>query len=153
MSPSRRLALLLPLLLLGCSGSDPVLSIEETNFASSLGVDLAASTKTASGVYYRDIVVGPGAVVAAGQQLTVHYSGWLPNGTLFDSNVAGQTPFPFQLGTGAVIQGWDLGVPGMHVGGQRQLIIPPALGYGVNDYGPIPGNSILVFRVEIVSAQ
>ena len=149
----RRLALLLPLALLACSGSDEVLTIEQTNFASSLGVDLAASTKTASGLYYRDVVVGSGAVVAAGQQLTVHYTGWLANGTQFDSNGPADTPYPFQLGTGAVIQGWDLGVPGMRVGGRRQLIIPPALAYGANGYGPIPGNAILVFMVEVVSAH
>jgi FKBP-type peptidyl-prolyl cis-trans isomerase FkpA len=149
----RCVALLLPLALLACSGSDEVLTIEETNFAASLGVDLAASTKTPSGVYYRDLVVGAGAVVAAGQQLTVHYTGWLANGTQFDSNVAGQVPFSFQLGTGGVIQGWDLGIPGMRVGGVRQLIIPPALGYGAAGNGDIPGNAILVFRVEVLTAQ
>jgi len=149
----RRLALLLPLTLAGCSGTNSTASIEATSFAPALGVDLAASTKTAAGLYYRDLVVGSGAVVSTGQQISVHYSGWLANGTQFDSNGAGQTPYSFHLGTGAVIQGWDLGVPGMNVGGRRQLIIPPGLGYGANDYGPIPGNSILVFSVEVVSAQ
>jgi len=149
----RRLALLLPLALFACSGDDPVLTIEETNFAASLGVDLANSTKLASGMYYRDLSVGLGSVVSAGQQLQVHYTGWLANGSQFDSNVAGQVPFSFHLGAGGVIQGWDLGIPGMRVGGRRQLIIPSALGYGAAGNGSIPGNAILVFNVEVLTAQ
>lgn len=149
----RRLALLLPFVVLGCSGPDAAVSIEETSFAASLGVDLAASTKLPSGMYYRDLVVGSGAVVSVGQQLGMHYTGWLANGTQFDSNVAGQNPLSFHLGAGEVIQGWDLGIPGMHVGGRRQLIIPASLGYGASGSGPIPGNAVLVFSVEVVSAQ
>jgi len=138
---------------IACSGPEPAPSIEETSFAPSLGVDLAASTKTTGGLYYRDLSVGFGAVVTSGQQVQVHYTGWLANGSQFDSNVAGQTPYSFHLGAGEVIQGWDLGVPGMRVGGQRQLIIPPALGYGAAGSDPIPGNAILVFKVEVVLAQ
>lgn len=127
-------------------------TIEETVFASSLGVNLAASTKTAKGDYYRDIVVGTGPVVVTGQMVSIIYTGWLSNGTKFDSNVGG-TPLTFQLGAGQVIEGFDDALAGVRVGGQRQLIIPPNLGFGLYDFGQIPGNSVLVFNVEVVSAQ
>jgi peptidylprolyl isomerase len=126
--------------------------IEETTFAASLGVNLAASTKTANGTYYRDLVVGTGATVASGQTVTVRYTGWLPNGTQFDSNTTKPDPLVFKLGSGQVIAGFDDGLVGAKVGSQRQLIIPPSLGYGPYDYGPIPGNSVLVFKVEVISA-
>jgi FKBP-type peptidyl-prolyl cis-trans isomerase len=148
---------LLSVLPLAACGSDavtaPPATIETATFAPALGVNLSASTKTTSGVYYRDIVTGTGAAVAPGQTVTVHYTGWLVNGTQFDTNGPTDAPFPFILGTGNVIAGWHLGIPGMRVGGQRQLIIPPSLGYGAQDYGSIPGNSILVFNVTIVSAK
>ncbi|HEX2722504.1 MAG TPA: FKBP-type peptidyl-prolyl cis-trans isomerase [Gemmatimonadaceae bacterium] len=130
---------------------EPVsVSIEKTTFASSLGVNLAASTRTANGVYYRDITVGSGPVVANGQQITVRYTGWLSNGTQFDSNTT--TGFPFVLGIGRVIAGWDEGLQGIRVGGKRQLIIPPSMGYGSSGNGPIPGNAVIVFNVEVVSS-
>jgi len=148
------LALTLALTLaLGCSDSNQPVSIEDASFAAALGVDLAASTKSTGGLYYRDLQVGSGAVVSNGQLVQVHYTGWLTNGTQFDSNQAPQAPYAFHPGAGEVIQGWDFGVLGMHVGGRRQLIIPPALAYGVAGSGPIPGNAILVFTVEVVSAQ
>jgi peptidylprolyl isomerase len=77
------------------------------------------------------------------------YTGWLANGTQFDSNQT--SGFRFSLGAGEVIRGWDLGVPGMKTGGTRQLIIPPALGYGASGTGPIPGNAVLIFNVTMVS--
>ncbi len=125
--------------------------IEETTFASSLGVDLAASTKTANGTYYRDLVVGTGAAVASGQTISVRYTGWLANGTQFDSNTTKADPLTFKVGSGQVIAGFDDGLVGAKVGSQRQLIIPPSLGYGPYDYGPIPGNSVIVFKVEVIS--
>ena len=85
--------------------------------------------------------------------MSVHYTGWLADGTQFDTNGPTDPAFSFVLGTGNVIAGWHLGVPGMRVGGQRQLIIPPSLGYGAEANGKIPGNSILVFNVTIVSAK
>lgn len=126
--------------------------IEQTTFAASLEVNLAASTRTTNGAYYRDITVGTGAVVAEGQQITVLYSGWLANGLLFDSNTSPVTPYQFLLGSGRVIAGWDEAIPGMRIGGRRQLIIPASLGYGPGGYGPIPGNAVMVFTVEVVSA-
>ena len=138
----------------GCSDKSPTaVSIEQTTFAPSLGVDLAASTKLPSGLYYRDITAGTGTTLAAGQTVGMRYTGSFANGDVFDSNPAPKPVFSFQLGAGQVIKGWDQGLPGMKVGGRRQLIIPPELAYGPNDYGPIPGNSVLVFTVDALSAQ
>ena len=148
----RRLVPLLAFLLAACAGVDAAPTIEGTTFADSLGVNLAASTKTVDGMYYRDLTAGSGAVVAAGQTLTVDYTGWLTNGTQFDTS-AGRGPFSFKLGAAQVIPGWDEGLAGVHVGSTRQLIIPPALAYGPYQNGPIPPNSILVFTVQVNSAQ
>lgn len=151
----RRFLALLPLLLVAvasCSDSAPfVPNIDTTNFAPSLNVNLAASTKTASGLYYRDITVGAGALVpvASGASVTTTYAGYLRNGTEFDS---GNLP-AFTTGTGAVIDGYDEGVRGMRVGGQRQLIIPPSLGYGSRASGSIPANSILIFVITLTATN
>jgi FKBP-type peptidyl-prolyl cis-trans isomerase len=104
--------------------------IEQTTFAPSLGVNLAQSTKLPSGLYYRDITLGTGATVAMGQTVGMRYAGAFVGGDVFDSNPAPKAIFSFRLGAGQVIQGWDLGLPGMKVGGRRQLIIPPELAYG-----------------------
>ncbi len=152
-APVRRAAWLAPLALLVACSSATAPDITTTTFAASLGVDLAAMTRTNSGLYYRDVTVGTGALVAAGQQVAVHYIGNLPNGNTFDVNDINDTPFAFVLGAGQVIPGFDEGVAGMHVGGRRQIIIPPNLGYGSQAAQGIPGNSILVFTVDVVSAQ
>jgi FKBP-type peptidyl-prolyl cis-trans isomerase len=127
--------------------------IEQTVFAPSLGVDLAQSTKLPSGVYYRDLITGTGTTLAAGQTVGMRYAGYFVNGPEFDSNPAPEPVFSFRLGAGTVIRGWDVGLVGMKVGARRQLIIPPEMGYGPNDYHAIPGNSVLVFTVDAVSAQ
>ncbi len=108
---------------------------------------------TKEGLKYTDIVVGTGAVAVAGKEVTVHYTGTFTNGKKFDSSVDRGQPLPFLLGAGKVIKGWDLGVAGMKVGGKRQLTIPASLGYGANTYGPIPGNSTLLFDVELLSVK
>ncbi len=100
----------------------------------------------------QDEVVGTGAEATVGSTVTVNYTGKFENGTVFDTSV-GKTPFSFQLGAGQVIAGWDQGLQGMKVGGKRLLIVPAALGYGANDYGPIPGNSTLIFEVELLNVQ
>ena len=147
----------LPFFAVSCLSSDSTgaasATVEGATFASSLNANVAASTRTTNGAYVRDISVGTGALVANGQTLQTRYTGWLANGNQFDSNIANPIPFPFRLGRGDVIAGWDEGIPGMHVGGKRQLLIPPSLGYGAYGNGPIPGNAVLVFNVEIVSAQ
>ncbi len=98
-----------------------------------------------------DLVVGTGATAVAGDTITVNYVGTLTSGQKFDSSYDRGTPFTFRLGAGAVIAGWDQGIPGMRVGGKRRLTIPPNLGYGNQQVGPIPANSTLLFEVELVS--
>jgi len=101
-----------------------------------------------------DIKVGTGAVAEPGKQVTVDYTGWLANGTKFDSSKDHGQPFKFMLGTGAVIQGWDQGVAGMKVGGVRKLTVPPSLGYGAAGAGDvIPPNATLVFEVELLNVE
>jgi peptidylprolyl isomerase len=113
-----------------------------------------APTKTASGLEYWDIKVGAGAVAQSGQHVKVDYTGWLTNGTKFDSSVGTGRPFDFMLGAGRVIKGWDEGVAGMKVGGKRQLRIPPDLAYGAAGHPPqIPRNSTLIFDVELVDVK
>ncbi len=117
-------------------------------------VDEKDYTTTASGLKYYDLTPGTGATPAPGQTVTVHYTGWLENGTQFDSSVDRGEPFSFQIGKGNVIPGWDEGVSTMKVGGKRQLMIPPALGYGDQGAGSvIPPNATLIFEVELLSVK
>jgi FKBP-type peptidyl-prolyl cis-trans isomerase FkpA len=98
-----------------------------------------------------DLVEGTGPAATAGARVTVHYTGWLTDGTKFDSSKDRNDPFVFGLGQGQVIRGWDEGVQGMKVGGKRKLTIPPSLGYGVRGAGGvIPPNATLVFEVELL---
>jgi len=100
-----------------------------------------------------DVVVGTGAEAKVGDTVEVHYSGTFVDGTKFDSSYDRGQTFPFKLGAGMVIAGWDQGVAGMKVGGKRKLVIPSDLAYGPNDYGPIPGGSTLLFDVELVGIK
>jgi len=116
---------------------------------------------TPSGLRIEDVTVGSGATAQAGQDVTVHYTGWLHDpkaadgrGRPFDSSKSRGDPFSFSLGAGMVIQGWDEGVAGMQVGGSRILTIPPELGYGAQGAGGvIPPNATLVFEVDLLGVQ
>lgn len=114
-----------------------------------------SQVETKSGLKYTDEKVGTGDVAVAGMKVAVHYTGWLDDGgkkgKKFDSSVDRGQPFTFALGAGQVIKGWDEGVAGMKVGGKRTLVIPPDLGYGAKGAGGvIPGNSTLIFDVELL---
>ncbi len=104
-------------------------------------------------VNVQDTHIGGGEMATPGEKITVNYVGRFTNGTVFDSSIARKQPFQFVLGAGQVIKGWDQGLVGMRVGGKRTLTIPPSLGYGPADYGPIPGNSTLVFDVELLKVE
>jgi FKBP-type peptidyl-prolyl cis-trans isomerase len=114
-------------------------------------MDEKETTTTRSGLRYRDTEGGTGAEAKAGDHVAVHYTGTLEDGRKFDSSRDRGTPLEFVLGTGMVIRGWDEGVAGMKVGGQRTLFIPPELGYGARGVpGVIPPNATLIFDVELV---
>jgi FKBP-type peptidyl-prolyl cis-trans isomerase len=151
----RSLRSLLPLvafaLAASCSDSGPfVPNIATANFAPALGVDIENSVLTPSGVYYRDIQVGGGALIPASGSVHVTngYEGYLRSGVKFDDG-----SFDFNTGMSEVIAGYDIGVRGMRQGGVRQIIIPPSLGYGSQRNGSIPGNSILVFFVTVTGVN
>jgi FKBP-type peptidyl-prolyl cis-trans isomerase len=123
-------------------------------FSASLGVDTTKMTKASSGFWYTDVSPGQGDSAMPGRTVTVHYTGWLPDGTKFDSSRDRGEPFAFTLGAGQVISGWDEGVKGMKVGGRRKLVLPPRLAYGDVGAPPaIPPNATLVFDVEVLKVE
>jgi peptidylprolyl isomerase len=118
----------------------------------------SCSSNIPSDLQVNDIVVGEGSQAVKGSTVTVHYTGWLfkngRRGKKFDSSLNDTQPFSFKLGTGEVIKGWDRGIEGMRVGGKRELIIPPNLGYGGEGAPPlIPPDSILDFEVQLLEVQ
>ena len=116
--------------------------------------DISNLTTTASGLQYKDVTVGSGAEAQAGNTVSVHYTGWLTDGTKFDSSIDRGQPFSFSLGTGGVIAGWDEGVVGMKEGGKRLLVIPSDLAYGASGAGGvIPPNATLIFEVELLEVE
>jgi peptidylprolyl isomerase len=139
------LNLLTAAVLLGCATSGP--PAPNAN-------DPGGAIQTPSGLRYTDLVMGTGATPLPGQTCVMHYTGWLTDGTKFDSSLDRGQPFEFPLGMGRVIRGWDEGVATMKVGGKRKLVIPPDLGYGARGAGGrIPPNATLVFEVELLSVK
>lgn len=137
--------------LAGCGSSCSTCEVDpaDLTYAPFLGVNLANMTKTASGLYIQDLVVGQGEEVFYGDSVRVHYTGWLHDGTEFDSSEGGE-PRVFRLDS-YVIPGWREGVPGMREGGKRKLVVPPTLGYGSKGFPPIiPKNATLVFDIEVI---
>ena len=141
--------------LLGCNRSgDRSEASGKAGFAAALSVDTLAMTRTPSGLRYQDVTEGQGKEAKAGNTVSVHYTGWLPNGEKFDSSRDRNQPFGFTRGAGQVIAGWDEGVAGMKVGGRRKLVIPPDLGYGTAGAPPdIPPGATLVFDVELLDVR
>lgn len=123
------------------------------------GIYLATSRNNtsqtgATELQIEDLVVGSGDEAKAGDRVSVHYTGWLEDGTKFDSSIDRGQPLIFTVGTGQVIGGWDEGIPGMKEGGKRRLTIPPDLGYGPQGNPPvIPGNATLIFEVELLEVN
>ncbi|MDM8518954.1 FKBP-type peptidyl-prolyl cis-trans isomerase [Anaerolineales bacterium HSG6] len=117
-------------------------------------MDEADYTTTESGLKYYDFEVGEGDNPTSGQPVAVHYTGWLEDGTRFDSSLLRGDPFVFPVGDGRVIPGWDEGVASMKVGGKRQLVIPSDLAYGEDGAGGvIPPDATLIFEVELIELQ
>lgn len=116
--------------------------------------ELVGGTASLAELAVIDKVLGNGAVAESGKVVTVNYTGWLADGTMFDSSFLSGSPIEVRVGKGEVIKGWDLGIPGMRVGGRRRLLIPSRLGYGVRGAGnDIPSNAVLVFDIELVGVR
>lgn len=152
----------LALTLMACSGKTeestaPSTTQPDTAAEQGAGADtfaMPASLQiTPSGLQYAIDQPGTGPKPQAGQEVTVHYTGWLTDGTQFDSSRDRGEPFSFQIGQGNVIEGWDEGVADMQVGEKRTLVIPSGLGYGEQGSGPIPPNATLVFKVELLGVE
>src|SRR5262245_54565715 len=135
-----------------------------TSSGSATGTGMSATAKsdapagpvvtTASGLQYQDIVIGTGAEAKAGNTVSVHYTGWLTDGTQFDSSRNRGQPIEFQIGTPYIIQGWNEGITGMKVGGKRKLTIPPSIAYGADGRPPvIPPNATLKFDIELMGVK
>ncbi len=162
MSRATRHALLFALVLLAgaaCAGApkyspanpapwDP----ESITFADTLAVDLSIMVMTPAGLYVEDLTQGEGSTARDNSLVSLHYIGYLPDGTIFDTSVGG-APFQFRLGASEVIRGWNLGVPGMKMGGIRRLVIRPSLGYRNRRMGSIPPNTTLVFDMKLLDVR
>ena len=130
---------------------DPIDPAQDT-YATSLGVAIASMTKTSTGLYYKDKVVGAGAASAKGDSVKVHYTLWLTNGTKVESSKDLNKPFEFLTGATPprVITGFEEGVIGMQPGGIRQLVVPPQLAYGALGNAPVQPNANIVFEIEYI---
>ncbi|MFN8548274.1 MAG: FKBP-type peptidyl-prolyl cis-trans isomerase [Candidatus Eisenbacteria bacterium] len=158
-------SLLVVVALLGCGGAQKSdhgagASGAQPSPAATKPADSAKSEKggtvvtTPSGLKYEELVVGTGATPVKGQKVTVHYTGWLTDGSKFDSSRDSGRPYVTAIGVGAVIAGWDEGILTMKVGGKRKFTVPPGLAYGAAGRPPvIPPNSTLVFEVELLGVQ
>ena len=133
----------------GVLGNGQLPSPQQENGAQAI-LDELAQTGTVSELRVSEIASGEGREAAAGNTITVHYIGVLPDGTVFDSSRERGTPFSFTLGVGQVIQGWDQALAGKHVGDRLIIAIPPELGYGARAVGSIPANATLIFDVEVL---
>lgn len=127
--------------------------VTPTVVASSPPTPIGQPTTTKSGLTYETLREGAGQTAKSGDQVLMHYTGTLADGSKFDSSVDRGRPFPVTLGMGGVIPGWDEGIPGMKVGEKRKLIIPPKLAYGERGQGKIPPGATLTFEVELISIQ
>lgn len=152
--------LLAGLLAAGCSGSrgsnaEPTGDPTSNPAAASAPPGTGKVHKLASGLVYQDVVIGNGKMADPGLAVSVHYTGWLMDGTEFDSSVRRGQSYQFVLGSGRVIQGWEQGIKGMRVGGKRKLTVPPDLAYGTEGFGggTIPPNATLLFDIELISVK
>ena len=146
------LMITLPVALTACAPSQAVKPMQGVQL-SQPAPEASGFVTTQSGLQYKDVKEGTGALAQKGNTVSVHYTGTFTNGQKFDSSLDRGEPFSFRLGAGEVIKGWDEGVAGMRIGGKRLLQVPYQLGYGPSDYGPIPGKSQLNFVVELLGVE
>lgn len=150
-------ALLSALTMSACTSSDiavPATPKQHSTPSAPASLSNAAARTTSTGLIIETLATGSGPVAAAGNTVSVHYTGWLTNGTKFDSSRDRNEPFKFRLGAGQVIPGWDEGVAGMQPGGKRRLTVPAQLAYGARGAGGvIPPNAVLVFEVQLLSIE
>jgi len=154
------LALSATVVMTGCSPkpaeppAEAPIQAEEPVAAAPTAPESPGASEDVTELKIEDLAEGTGDGAVAGDTVSVHYTGWLTDGTKFDSSLDSGQPFEFGLGQGEVIQGWDEGVAGMKVGGKRKLVIPPAMGYGdAGAGGVIPPNATLVFEVELLAIK
>jgi FKBP-type peptidyl-prolyl cis-trans isomerase len=155
------MARLAPLLLVvalaaGCAGSKAVTTTGGTAAPAAPAAQPAGAGvhRLASGLVYEDLVVGNGRIAETGLRVNVHYTGWLADGTKFESSLDSGQPLSFTLGNQEMIAGWDQGIKGMRVGGRRKLTIPPDLAYGAQGSGNvIPPNATLVFEIQLLGVR
>lgn len=150
------LALVVVAVFLGFQGRSPLGSTEppEQTVDISQTDQTTMPTESSDQLKIVDAVVGTGPTAETGDTVTVRYVGKFTDGKVFDASANHSADgFTFTIGVSQVIDGWHQGLPGMKVGGKRLLVIPPSLAYGAADHGPIPGNSTLVFDIELVSVQ
>ncbi|MBE0409913.1 MAG: FKBP-type peptidyl-prolyl cis-trans isomerase [Anaerolineales bacterium] len=122
-------------------------------FSSRNAVPTAQTTPPNGGWQIEDLVIGDGPAATNGNLVSVHYTGWLLDGTKFDSSLDRGQPFEFTIGEGQVIRGWEEGLVGMRAGGKRQLTIPPDMAYGAAGRGSIPPNATLIFEIELLEIK
>lgn len=149
----RYLFLLCVLITAGCATGGTALAPESITFAPALQVDLAAMERTNTGVLFRDLEEGDGPRVRRGSRVSMHYAGFLPDGTAFEQRAAPSPAVEFTVGDGSVVPGLERGMIGMRAGGQRQLVIPSSQGYGGHSVGRVPAHATLVFIIKVVSVR
>ncbi len=150
----QRMGMAWAVVLLASCATGPTVDLAQIPFAPQLGVDLSRMTQAPEGLYFSDPIEGVGEEARLNSRVTIHYLGWFPDGTLFESSAAEGGPVEFTIGDGRVIRGWDLGIRGMRAGGRRIMVIPPGLAYGSRGIpGMIPGNATLVFEVQLVAVN
>ncbi|MEQ9569265.1 MAG: FKBP-type peptidyl-prolyl cis-trans isomerase [Longimicrobiales bacterium] len=144
---------LLTATLTACASGPPAPGPDEVTYAPETEVDLSRMERTSSGLYIEEISEGVGKNAVRGDRVRIHFIGWLPDGTLVDSSLAGE-PYEFELGSDEVIRGWNQGIVGMKVGGRRRLVIRPGLGYGPRGRAPrVPPDAVLIFEIQLLDAN
>lgn len=147
-------ALAVVVVIVACTPAGSARPVPEGTFAPELDVDLSEMERTETGLYIQTLRPGSGEVAEAGDRVVVHYEGWLPDGTRFDSSRARHEPLTIPIGMDIVVDAWDQGIVGMRVGELRRLVAPPELGYGAEGSpGVIPPNTPLLFEIELLGIR